>query len=139
MTTAHPPAAERRRPTLGDGLVAVLVLAAAIGIFWGLRPAPSNLLTAVVVLDSETIATFDLNTLIGPIQLPVTNCPYPLTVEAEPGRIRIAESSCPGADCVRTGWADRPGAQIICLPNKLIISISGGGNTQIPIIDGVTH
>ena len=134
-TTMKSSAAGRRRPTWMDAAVALAVLLAALLLFWALRPVPSNFLTATVVLDNETLAQYDLNSLTGPVTLTVDQCPYPLTILAEPGRIRIESSACPGGDCVRTGWADTPGQQIICLPNRLVISLSGAGN---PSIDAVT-
>lgn len=133
-------AADRTRPTVWDGLVALVVLAGAALALTSLKTGNSahfdesgNFLTAEVVLKDETVARYDLNALTGPVELEL-DCPYPLTVEAEHGRIRILESACPGGDCVRTSWADTPGAQIICLPNRLIISLSGSGNS----IDAVT-
>ena len=51
---------------------------------------------------------------------------YPLTIRLEPGRVCIGESACPSQDCVHTGWISRAGEQIICLPNRLVISLTGG-------------
>ena len=113
------PAAERRRPTLLDGAAALLVAAAAVALLFFLQPEESNFLTASVVLEGETIAEYELSTLTGPVTLVVDKAPYPLTIQAEPGRIRIAESACPSQDCVHTGWISRAGQQIICLPDRL--------------------
>ena len=44
----------------------------------------------------------------------------------ELGRVCIGESACPSQDCVHTGWISRAGEQIICLPNRLVISLTGG-------------
>lgn len=101
------PAAERRRPTLLDGAAALLVAAAAVALLFFLQPEESNFLTASVVLEGETIAEYELSTLTGPVTLVVDEAPYPLTIQAEPGRIRIAESACPSQDCVHTGWISR--------------------------------
>lgn len=134
-TTMKSSAADRSRPTPWDGAIVLAVLLAAAVLLWNLRPTPSDDLTATVVLDGETIAAYDLNSLTGPVALEVDGGPYPLSVLAEPGRICIEHSACPGGDCVRTGWADGPGEQIICLPNRLVIALSGAGN---PSIDAVT-
>lgn len=128
-------AADRSRPTAWDGLVAALIAAGAVLLLCFLRPPSSNILTAVVLLENKSIAQYDLSRLEAPVSLLVEHCPYPLTIEAEPGRIRIAESACPGGDCVHTGWACAPGQQIICLPNRLVISLSG---SDLPSIDAVT-
>ena len=132
----RPSAADRRRPVWGDGLVALLVGLAAVTLLFALRPESGNFLTASVVLEGETIATYDLSTLTGPVELEVEGAAYPLTVRAEPGRICIAESSCPGLDCVHTGWVSRAGGQIICLPNRLVISLTGEGSEDIDAFSG---
>lgn len=134
--TTRSPAAERRRPTPCDLLVAILVAAAAVALLFALRQESGNFLTATVVLDGETIAQYDLTTLTEPVTLDVDGASYPLTIQAEPGRIRILESSCPGQDCVHTGWANQAGQQIICLPNRLVISLEGGTTEDIDAVTG---
>ena len=124
--SAKSPAAERLRPTPWDALVAVLVAAAGVLLLLGLRPSGDGALTAQVVLDGETVAQYRLDQITEPVRLEL-DAPYPLVVEVEPGRIRIAESTCPGGDCVHTGWVSRAGGRIICLPNRLVISVTGGG------------
>ena len=130
-----PPAALRVRPTPWDGLVALAVAAFALFLLYLFRPAPGNFLTATVVLDGEVIAEYDLSALTDPVSLRLDDIPYPLTIQAEPGRIRIVESSCPSQDCVHTGWVSRSGGQIVCLPNRLVISVSG---SDAPEVDGIT-
>ena len=132
----RPSAADRRRPVWGDGLVALLVAAAAVVLLFLFRPEGGNFLTATVVLEGETIARYDLSALAGPEELEVEGAAYPITIQAEPGRIRILESGCPGQDCVHTGWASQAGQQIICLPNRLVISLSGGASDDIDAITG---
>lgn len=119
------PAAERRRPTLWDGVVALLVVAAAILLLLRLRPAEGTALTARVVVDGDLVASYELSALTQPDTLTLDGVSYPLTIELAPGRVRIAESCCPNQDCVHTGWVQQAGGQIICLPNHLVISLTG--------------
>lgn len=119
-------AAERTRPTLLDGLVVLAVLAAAGAILFAFRPETGNFLTARIVLDNEVVAELPLSTLTQPVALDVPGAEYPITVEAEPGRVRVLHSDCPSQDCVHTGWVSRSGGQIICLPNRLVITVTGG-------------
>ncbi|WP_186564210.1 NusG domain II-containing protein [Lawsonibacter celer] len=130
------PAAERRRPTLWDAAVVLAVAAAALLLFFQISPSEGNFLTATVVLDGEVIAEYDLSALTDPVSLRLDDIPYPLTIQAEPGRIRIVESSCPSQDCVHIGWVDRVGAQIICLPNRLVISLSGAAEPDFDAVSG---
>jgi len=54
------------------------------------------------------------------------------TLEIKGGRFRLRESSCPHQICVKQGWSK--GQPIICVPQKLIISvIKGSGEKEIPL------
>lgn len=120
-------AADRVRPTPLDALVALTVLAAAAAILFAFRPKSGNYLTARIVLDNELVAELPLSALSETVTLDVPGARYPITVEAEQGRVRVSHSECPSQDCVHTGWVSRSGGQIICLPNRLVITVTGGG------------
>ncbi|HIY72925.1 MAG TPA: NusG domain II-containing protein [Candidatus Intestinimonas merdavium] len=120
-------AADRVRPTPLDALVALAVLAAAAAILFAFRPKSGNFLTARIVLDNELVAELPLSALSETVTLDVPGARYPITVEAEQGRVRVSHSECPSQDCVHTGWVSRSGGQIICLPNRLVITVTGGG------------
>lgn len=120
-------AADRVRPTPLDALVALAVLAAAAAILFAFRPKSGNFLTARIVLDNELVAELPLSALTQSVTLDVPGARYPITVEAEQGRVRVSHSECPSQDCVHTGWVSRSGGQIICLPNRLVITVTGGG------------
>ena len=47
----------------------------------------------------------------------------------EPGRIRVVEANCPDQVCVNQGWIKDSALPIVCLPNKLILEITGGEET----------
>lgn len=119
-------AADRVRPTLLDGLVVLAVLVAAGAILFAFRPKAGNFLTARIVLNNELVAELPLSDLDEPVTIEVPGARYPITVEAERGRIRVAHSDCPSQDCVHTGWVSRSGGQIVCLPNRLVITVTGG-------------
>jgi len=129
-----PTAARRTRPTVWDGLVALLVLLCAAALLLLFRSGAAQRLTATIYLDGAAVRTVDLTALDAPLEFSLEGCPYPLTIRAEPGRIRVEESVCPGEDCVRTGWISRAGGQIICLPNRVVISITG---RAAPDVDAV--
>ena len=50
---------------------------------------------------------------------------YTNRITVRGGRIAITESSCPGEDCVHSGWIDRPGRSLVCLPNRVEIRLEG--------------
>jgi len=53
---------------------------------------------------------------------------YENTVEIEHGRVRVSHATCPDRICVDMGWKSEGGSPIVCLPNRLVIEIEGGGD-----------
>jgi len=128
-------APDRLRPKKADLLVLAVILVAAAALGLALRPRGEGPLTAVVTVDGAEVARRDLERLEGPEQLEIPGLAYPLTVEFDRGRVRVSQAGCPGEDCVHTGWVSRPGGQIVCLPNRLSVTLTGGG---APTVDAVT-
>lgn len=50
------------------------------------------------------------------------------TVSVEPGRVCISHASCPDQVCVHQGWISDSTLPIVCLPNEIILEITGGGS-----------
>ncbi len=48
------------------------------------------------------------------------------TIEIKSARVRVAHSDCPEKICVKTGWVHRSGSLIVCVPNQVVISVTGG-------------
>ncbi len=55
-------------------------------------------------------------------------------VEVKQGKVRIVDSPCPNKLCVRQGWIER--GAIICLPNRVVVTIGGGGMRGVDAISG---
>ncbi|OGR78111.1 MAG: hypothetical protein A2X32_01780 [Elusimicrobia bacterium GWC2_64_44] len=50
----------------------------------------------------------------------------PVTVEVVPGRgVHISDTNCPAKTCMHHGWAKATGETIVCLPNQLLIEVTG--------------
>lgn len=128
--------ADRLRPKWQDGLIFIFILAAALLSTFALRPSPGNGLTAVVTLGTVEVGRQDLQALTQTLFLEVPDAPYPITVEFEPGRVRVAHTACPGGDCAGTGWVSRTGGQIVCLPNRLVVALIGEGSPEIDAVVG---
>ena len=95
-------------------------------------PAP----VARITRDGVLLEEIDLDRVSEPYSFPLEDGNGRNTLSVEKGRIRIAESTCPGGDCVHTGWADRAGERIICLPNRLVISLSGEAILEFDAVSG---
>ena len=88
---------------------------------------------AEIVLDGEVIRTIDLETARAETFV-VQGEHGTNTVQVEPGRIRVEAADCPDQVCVHQGWISDGTVPIVCLPNRLVIRITGGSH---PGLDGV--
>ena len=120
-------AAQRKRAAWGDLLVALVILAwtALLAVF--LIPAPGQALSVQVVLDGEVLLSCRLDELEEPVLLPVEGA-YSLTLELSREGVRVAQTTCPGEDCLHMGTISQAGRQIICLPNRLVVTLQGGSS-----------
>ncbi len=56
--------------------------------------------------------------------------PYENLVTVRDGRAAITESTCPGGDCVHSGWLSGPGRSVVCLPNRVEVRLTGTGGVD---------
>ena len=121
---ANMKAAEKRKPVWGDALAALVILAAAGALLLALLPRSGGELTALVTVNGETVWTCPLEGLTEPVQYTVEG-EYPLTLEISGHGVRVMESACPGEDCRHTGLISGAGQQIVCLPNRTVVTLNG--------------
>ncbi|HEX8947555.1 MAG TPA: NusG domain II-containing protein, partial [Dissulfurispiraceae bacterium] len=57
-------------------------------------------------------------------------------VEIKGSKVRIKDSPCHNRICVHEGWIDR--GAIICLPNKVMVSVTGKTDKKSEGLDGIT-
>lgn len=50
--------------------------------------------------------------------------------EISDGKIRIKNALCPDKHCEKTGFINSPGESIICVPERIIITISGSSDNH---------
>ena len=55
-----------------------------------------------------------------------------LRIELQGARARVAESPCPGQDCVAQGWISRPGEMAVCVPSGVFLLVSSSGDPCSP-------
>lgn len=72
-------------------------------------------------LDSDSIHTFT-----GPVGLTV--------VKIENGNAGIVESDCPNKTCVQAGFIKRAGEVSACLPNRVLLTITGEDENEVDTI-----
>jgi len=105
----------------GD-IIAVALVAALIFSVWAfLKPEKENGAAAQIFLDGELINELPLD-VDGVFYV---EGEYRNTIEISDGKVWVAESDCPGTDCVYSGVVSKVGRSIVCLPNRMEIRIIG--------------
>ena len=112
-------------------LGAALAVSAALSALLFLGGRDNTL--AVITQDGTVLRTIDLSRVEEPYSFPVEWEGGTNVIEVERGRIRVAEADCPDQTCVRQGWRSAGTVPIACLPHKLVIQLTGGGDG----VDGV--
>lgn len=123
----------RHKPKIGDYLVFAFIALSAVFLMLAMNRPDTGEKTAVIIQDGSVLKTIRLDTLNGKVTIDYPGR-YPGKIEAERGRIRFTEATCPDKVCVSTGWISRIGQIAVCLPNRTIIRIEGtaqGGDTDI--------
>ena len=104
--------------TLVAGLL-ILGAAAAV-IVWKLSPGGT---VAEISQNGTVIRTIRLDRVTQAETFTVEGPAGSNTIEVEPGRIRVRAADCPDQVCVHQGWLSDGVTPIVCLPNKLVISL----------------
>lgn len=112
----------------GDAVAAAAVLlcalALAVGLFFAARQ--SGTLAVQVYRDGTLLWEHPLDQ-DGEFRV---SGPYENLVTVKDGRVSITESTCPGGDCVHSGWIAAPGRSIVCLPNRVEVRLTGVGDVD---------
>lgn len=124
----------------GDLLVITAVLAVAL-LLLGMRALPAAAEERVlrIELNGERIQEIALKENdVQTITIPLSK--GNAIVEIENGRARMLPMSrelCPQGICSHVGWAENSGDIIVCLPNRLVLTVVGGSAEDV--LDGVTQ
>lgn len=114
-----------RKTKIGDIIVVALVLAASVvSVVLIARAGAGERGSAVVVeVNGKQVMRLGLS---ADRRVTVRGWRGPSTVEVKGRRVRMLSSTCRDKICVATGWAGGPGKSIVCLPNRVVIRVSGG-------------
>lgn len=98
-------------------ILAIALVGLCLLFFNGRKTTPGS--SVVVEVDGKTVASYPLDTDGVFVMNGGTN-----TLEIKDGKARISDADCPNMQCVRQGWISRGGQSIVCLPNKLIVTVT---------------
>ena len=128
--------------TKADIVLAIVLLVLGLGSPFLLRSDAAEDSRVVITVDGEEMGSYPLSedrTLVltedGLFEKSEAGTREILNlIVIESGSARVEEASCKGNDCVKMGKISREGEIIACLPHKMLISISGGGDPADVII-----
>ena len=109
-------------------LAALVLILAGSAAFLLLRPKNGGHV-ARISLDGQVVEEIDLSRVEQPYTLTLEGPGgFSNTITAEKGRICVSKAGCPDQICVHQGYISDGTTPIVCLPNRLIIEITGGGS-----------
>ncbi len=119
----------------GDKILIIIILAIiGISLFQILKPDKTNKIL-VIRSDGKVIKQINLNTSKD-TEFVVKSREGHLTVEIKNGKVRVINSTCNDKLCIKEGWISRSGESIVCLPNRISISITGQNDQPV---DSITY
>jgi hypothetical protein len=119
--------------TKGDKTLLIAALAlgfASLGISRLARPIGSEI---VVQVNGKIVARMNLS---QNQQMEITGARGAMLIQVAQGRVRVVSSNCPEKICVKTGAIHRAGDTIVCVPNRVVIRITGSGQANLNLITG---
>lgn len=122
-----------RSTTCADRLLfLLLVLASCAGIFIS-REAVSQSSDVLIEVNGKAAYTFPLTT----DRLVTVDGPCgPTVVEIRERKVHVREASCPNRLCLKEGWISK--GVIVCLPNRIVVTVGGGSAGSPRGVDAVT-
>ena len=105
-------------------LLLAALLAVAVALWFYLPKTQSGELTVVISTGGEETERVKLNSFT---ETTVTHNGYTLRITADGSGVRVTDSDCPTQDCVHTGTITRAGQSIVCLPEQVVVQLTGGG------------
>lgn len=114
------------------GVVALAALLVGASFAWAYAPGVTPTHAVVTTRSGERLrlplATSTTVTVAGRLG--------PTRIEVQDGRARLAASACTQRLCVRAGWLSHSGALAACLPNGVLLRLSGGRGPDHDAITG---
>ena len=112
---------------LAIGLVAAIAILVGV-LFW----------TSFGTEEGSTVAVYHEGVLETELSLSkdteyVLEGDYTNKIVVKNGKASIAESDCPGTDCVHSGWIHEAGRSIVCLPNRVELRIEGASEVDFVV------
>jgi len=77
----------------------------------------------IIIVDGHTIKEMSLDHEKEEIVMQGLKGPF--AFEIKDGRVRMKDSACPNKICVKMGWVRHQGQIVCCIPNRVVLKITG--------------
>ncbi len=108
----------------------VIMLAILIGVTFWMKTGTGEGNVVVIYRDGEKVQEIPLD---KDTELLIEN-DYTNKLIVKDKKVAIAESDCPGRDCVHSGWISGKGRSLVCLPNRVEVRIEGEMDSEVDFI-----
>lgn len=109
-------------------LIAAVLLVSLAGTVWLFRPG-QQADTVTIISEGKVLYTLSLRL---DQTLEIVSARGTNTVTIKNGKAAVTQADCPDSHCMARGFC-AGGAQIVCLPNRLVLQFSGSQT-----LDGIT-
>ncbi len=102
-------------------VASVVIVAAVSAAYFGFVRSRTVPVVVVVTTERGEAARENLGgeqrtiTVTGPVGKSI--------VEFQDSRVHMLWSDCPDKICIKMGWISQPGQIVVCMPNKVVISV----------------
>ena len=114
-----------RKKLVRDIALILIILALSTAILIVTRSRKEQGAYVIVMVENTEIARYSM-TVNGIYDINANNGKTN-RIEIRDGRVRMIEASCPNHLCIRQGWISLEGQSIVCLPNRVTVTVHGTG------------
>lgn len=108
----------------GDFFIFIAIIVIACGIWIHLAMQQADQVYGEIWLDGELYQQFRLDGSVHKTIL-LDGKTTEVTIEIDGTQMRFTNSQCTDHTCERTGWISRVGQTAVCLPNRVMLKITG--------------
>ena len=106
-----------------DIILAVILVIAGFVMSFALASGDSEAERVTATVNGELYGFYDLS---EDQDITVEQNGHKNVFRIKGGSVHMIEADCHGHDCIRQGRISKSGQTIVCLPNKLVLEITGG-------------
>lgn len=111
----------------GDRIILILILISLLlGIAINRYAGKTNEKYVEILVDGKLYEKIPLYPELRKTPFMVKSSEGYLYVEISEGKVRVIDSTCRDKLCIKEGWISHIGESIVCLPNRISITIVGG-------------